>query len=341
MVELPRLEQSLLRIIVGIETYLPSVVLIGGWVPHLYKRFGGILNWDGPLSLTSELDVLVPTELPPSGRRTLPEVLKDAEFEPVGDAGPYAVWANDPDVGEKVEFLVSNPGTARQEGTVLPVQSQPDLGAIALDALSIMARHTDTIVVPREAFQAAGVPCDSDITCVVPTLGAYTSTRVRRSSNVRPLRLGTIASDTRIFSTFGISWPEGPTSLAISERMSRTSCVPTEGRNSLWERLGTPWHSPYRKRAGRTSEKQARCWLKKGRNHRPLPKRTWRAISPISRRCSTIYSDIVLRLKGGVNPIQVMMEYETGHLPMFWRMMRQDGGQPPAKTAQKQVWKTG
>lgn len=173
MVELLRLEQSLFRMLVSVEVYLPSVVLIGGWIPHLYKRFGGFPIWDGPLSLTSELDVLVPAELPPSGRRTLPKILRDAAFEPVGDASPYAVWANDPDVGEKVEFLVLNSGPARREGTVLPVQSQPELGAIALDPLWILVRHTDTIVVPREAFQTAGIPCHSDITCVVPTLGAY------------------------------------------------------------------------------------------------------------------------------------------------------------------------
>ena len=89
------------------------------------------------------------------------------------DTGPFAVWAGNQDVGEKVEFLVPNSGPAGQEGTVLPIQSQPELGAIALAPLWILARHKDLIVVPKEAFKAAMVARDSDVTCVVPQLGAY------------------------------------------------------------------------------------------------------------------------------------------------------------------------
>lgn len=41
MADLPGLERSLFWILVILEPYLDDIVLIGGWVPHVYRRFGG------------------------------------------------------------------------------------------------------------------------------------------------------------------------------------------------------------------------------------------------------------------------------------------------------------
>ena len=82
MVDLARLERSLFRVLGVLKPYLDDIVLIGGWVPHLYRRFGGFRDWKGEISLTSEVDILVPEAMPPSGRSTLPKTLESAAVHP-------------------------------------------------------------------------------------------------------------------------------------------------------------------------------------------------------------------------------------------------------------------
>lgn len=42
-----------------LREYLPELVLIGGWVPELYRRYGGFAGWSSRSSYTTKLDVLV------------------------------------------------------------------------------------------------------------------------------------------------------------------------------------------------------------------------------------------------------------------------------------------
>lgn len=41
-------------VLAALRPYLPDIVLIGGWVPELYRRYGG-LSWEGRLSRTMVL----------------------------------------------------------------------------------------------------------------------------------------------------------------------------------------------------------------------------------------------------------------------------------------------
>ena len=86
------LEQVLRSILVELRPYRSDIVLIGGWVPYLYRRYGGFTGWGGVDSLTFELDVLVPQPLAPEGRSTIAHLLREAGFRPQSGAGPAAVW---------------------------------------------------------------------------------------------------------------------------------------------------------------------------------------------------------------------------------------------------------
>ena len=160
-----QLEQTLRNVLHELRLYQPDLILIGGWVPYLYRHYGGF----GPLSerdtLTFELDVLVPRPLPSEGRPLLAEVLRNSTFRPEGGSPP-AVWVRDLDAGEKIEFLTPHRGTAHGQGRVVAVPEQPGLGAIPLAELDIMVRHTRTLTLPPRAGSPA-------IEVQVPTLGAY------------------------------------------------------------------------------------------------------------------------------------------------------------------------
>jgi hypothetical protein len=40
MAEIERLERGLRSVLWTLRDYLPDLVLIGGWVPHLHRRYG-------------------------------------------------------------------------------------------------------------------------------------------------------------------------------------------------------------------------------------------------------------------------------------------------------------
>jgi hypothetical protein len=50
-------EKVLRAILATLRPYLDDLVIIGGWVPHLYRRYGLFPNWRSELS-QSRLDVL-------------------------------------------------------------------------------------------------------------------------------------------------------------------------------------------------------------------------------------------------------------------------------------------
>lgn len=74
MPEADDLEAALTGILWELRPYLPDLVVIGGWVPYLYRAYGGFRRWNGRVTLTREVDVLVERPLPTSGRPTLQEL---------------------------------------------------------------------------------------------------------------------------------------------------------------------------------------------------------------------------------------------------------------------------
>jgi hypothetical protein len=161
-------DSALRRILWELRDYLPEVVVVGGWVPRLYQLYGGFPNWTGQISLTGEVDVLVGSVTASDSRPPLKQLLRAAGFEPVeGTQG--AAWQQDPQAGEKIEFLIPNTGPQSWEGSLRPVPGQPEVAAVALDDLRLLARHTTNLNV---TVLVAGRP-EQTLAVRVPTLGAY------------------------------------------------------------------------------------------------------------------------------------------------------------------------
>lgn len=169
MADPAELERSLTRVLWQLRAYLPDLVVVGGWVPHLFQRYGGFTSWHLEALFTREVDVLVDSRLPRGRHASIPDILREAGFDPAGPTGLAAVWRRAPEVGEMVEFLVAHRGTARQLGQVVPVGDQDGLGAVSLRGLQLLRTHTTVVPVPLEgpsgSSQVAGVR--------IPLLGAY------------------------------------------------------------------------------------------------------------------------------------------------------------------------
>ncbi|MDP9200419.1 MAG: hypothetical protein M3P26_00600 [Gemmatimonadota bacterium] len=43
---------ALQRVLVALGPYRDDVILIGGWVPYLYQRFGGFSHWEVDIART-------------------------------------------------------------------------------------------------------------------------------------------------------------------------------------------------------------------------------------------------------------------------------------------------
>jgi hypothetical protein len=174
-------EPALRRIVWELRPYLDEIVIIGGWVPYLYRRYGGFVSWGAQSSLTAEVDILVDRPLPPGERPSIPEILQRADFHPSDEIAGSAVWEGDIDAGEKIEFLVSHTGTGRQHGTVVQVTHQKGMGAIPLDRLELMREFKHQLEIPVVTGGqsiALGV--------WVPQLGAYVVNKASTFVSRRP-----------------------------------------------------------------------------------------------------------------------------------------------------------
>jgi hypothetical protein len=162
-------ERSLVRILLELRPYLGDVVVVGGWVPYLYMRFGGFEQWTAQVSLTMDLDLLIGRPLPRGDRRPIAEILAGAGLSARGVTSKAAVWIGDVAHGERIEFLVPHTGTARDAGSVVSVGEQTMLGAISLEHLAILQRHTRSL----DLHPGAGTGYDPVLSVTVPTLGAF------------------------------------------------------------------------------------------------------------------------------------------------------------------------
>jgi len=175
-------EPALQRIVLELRPYLDEVVIIGGWVPYLYQRYGE-LPWQGNPSLTAEVDVLVERTIRPAGRVPIPDLLRHADFRPSRGEGGLAVWERSLAAGEKIEFLVENGGTRAGEGAVVAVTEQAGMAAISLTGLELMRwfRRTLSIPVPDRDDQGGRVEI------WLPLLGAYAVNKAGTFSRRREL----------------------------------------------------------------------------------------------------------------------------------------------------------
>lgn len=147
---------------------LEQLVLIGGWVPHVYRWYGGFEGWDGGLALTEELDILVgaPADKP-ADPNNIAEALAAAEFAPVGETG--AVWAKATDPGQRIEFMTPHRGPAASLGTITAVEGEPGIAAVMLEGLELLAHFTRTVELPVQTSEEIL----ESLAVRVPSLGAY------------------------------------------------------------------------------------------------------------------------------------------------------------------------
>jgi hypothetical protein len=148
-----------------LKAFLPHLVLIGGWVPHLYRRYGGFREWSADLSRTFELDLLVSLPLERVAGDTIPAALRRAHFE---SRAAGAVWeGGKPRV--RIEFMAAHRGTALERNQVVAVDGHEGFAALALDGLSLLRDFSTVLSVPVGRIDNAA----QTVEVRVPTLGAY------------------------------------------------------------------------------------------------------------------------------------------------------------------------
>lgn len=152
-----------LRKILGVlAPYLSDVVIIGGWVPELYRLYGG-LTWRTVPSRTTELDVLVESQLDPAGRPKLRERLESAGIRPARKELFPADWVSADSNVTVVEFLMQRPGPFNSDSP-RQIDLQGWLGAILVDDVQVLREFTHILPVQFG---------DERWDLRVPTLGAW------------------------------------------------------------------------------------------------------------------------------------------------------------------------
>ncbi len=161
-------EVQLRRLLGVLSPYARDVLLIGGWVPTLYARYGSDAPWPTRNSLTLELDVAVPgSGITAAHRPLLAELMTAAGLiphpnAPISPAGA-PVWVGDITSGAMIEFLMPHRGPHRAKPAAQAVIGQRGIAALPLHGVALLWRA------PRW-LELSGTPA---IHVRVPALGMY------------------------------------------------------------------------------------------------------------------------------------------------------------------------
>jgi len=161
-------EHELRRLLRQLAPYAADFLLIGGWVPTLYARYGPAGAWATRPSRTLELDVALRAGgIPAEQRPLLADVLRAAGLEPERDPTETqtgaAVWIGDTISGAKIEFLTPQHGPHRGVAQPQSVSGQPGVTAAPLVGLEVLWREPQWL-------QLSGKPA---VAVQVPALGMY------------------------------------------------------------------------------------------------------------------------------------------------------------------------
>ncbi len=179
------IDPRLLSTLGALGDYLQDVVVVGGWVPHLYRR---IWPSESPVEArrTFDLDAAVGGPLAVRSRSRLDVLLAAEGYTPTlgGANGPAAqIYQSPPDSDLlPIEFLA--PLTGRREQAT--VQIQEGVTAQALRYLNILLENTFDV---RVSAQTAGASPD-ELTVRIPIPGAYVFHRGLISAPVGRRRRG-------------------------------------------------------------------------------------------------------------------------------------------------------
>jgi hypothetical protein len=141
------------EVIVGVlrelRSFLPRLVIIGGWVPELHRRWGGG-QWRVEPARTIELDVLLMSDAAgePPDPGALTEALREAGFRPIDEGGNGAVWERDVRRGERIEFFVDHRGPWRSAMAVRRLDDEVALGGVSLPDAAVLLEHRTELKIP-------------------------------------------------------------------------------------------------------------------------------------------------------------------------------------------------
>jgi hypothetical protein len=132
-----------------LKPYLGLIVLVGGWVPVIYRKYGNIGSRH-PSVRTTDIDIAIPRRIPYTGLPTVDSLLIGAgyEVEIVGSYGGAVKYKLTTPPSE-IEFITPEIGRPGQPS--IPVQS--GLQAQALRYVEILLDNTRQITV-RESTKA-------------------------------------------------------------------------------------------------------------------------------------------------------------------------------------------
>jgi hypothetical protein len=132
---------SLIRTLHTLKPYLEEIVIVGGWVPFLYRKYGNIPARH-PSVRTTDIDIAVPRKVPDKGRPTIDNLLSKAgyttqNFGLYGGAVKYEL-ATPP---TEIEFITPEIGKSGEPSIVV----QSGLRAQALRYVQILLKNTRQI----------------------------------------------------------------------------------------------------------------------------------------------------------------------------------------------------
>ena len=155
---------SLFRAMKVLSPYLDEIVIVGGWVPFLYNRYGQMPS-PHPLLRTMDIDVVVPRRVEEHGRPTIDDLLSRAGYQArvSGSDVPVVKYELASPVTE-IEFLT--PEVGRPGKTARAVQH--GLTAQALRYLQILLENTKKIDI-NDTIDGS----DISLVVTVPSPGAF------------------------------------------------------------------------------------------------------------------------------------------------------------------------
>ena len=155
---------SLFRVVEVLSPYLDDIVIVGGWVPFLYDRYGQMSS-PHPLPRTMDIDIAVPRHIKRHGGRTIDELLSQAGYQARVSSSDIPVVRYELDApAVEIEFLtpeIGKPGKA-------VVGVQRGLNAQALRYLQILLQNTRKIKI-RDTIG----DFDINLDVTVPSAGAF------------------------------------------------------------------------------------------------------------------------------------------------------------------------
>jgi hypothetical protein len=156
--------QSFIKTIEILKPYLSDVVVVGGWVPFLYRKYGNVPARH-PSLRTMDIDMAVPKTLNKGDRPTIDELLLKAGYKAslYGSARAVVKYELQAE-GIEIEFLT--PEIGKPGNPIISVQQ--GLNAQALRYLQILIENTIIITI---RYDLDGIKTGVDLR--IPSLGTF------------------------------------------------------------------------------------------------------------------------------------------------------------------------